>query len=282
MGSCERYRQDISAYIDGQLSEDGKKALMAHLKACPACQAYYEDLLAIHKALSPVETEACPAPPDLARRAAALAQFIPQERRDGKKRPAWARPAALAACCAIAALGIWGYILARPGVMLTANSAPSAQSEDAGDRESMEAQIVTGDAAEDKGEMDEAAGYSAAEPSAAPGNGMGKSVFQDTGADMPGNGAAAGRDNYANDAAADGGDAAVEASHTQDAAFCALSVSCGDAGPWLMERLGVACAPGDTLELTAMEYGELLQFLDDSGADYTETPADVGFFVTIT
>ncbi len=274
MVRCERYRQEISACIDGRIGEGEKKELMAHLENCPACRAYYEDLRAIHEVLAPEDVKA---PLDFSLHAAALIQAIPQEREQpkGKKRPAWVRPAALAACCALAALGVWGYNLVRSGEITAANSAPAARSADAGGGEIMEAEIVTGDAAE-VGEEDDAARY-AAEPSGAMGS-MEKSASQDIGEDMPEDGGIAAYD----DAAMETGNMAIGTSGTQDTACGKLTVSCEDAGAWLEERLGIDCMPGDEFELTGQEYDELCQYLDEIGASYTENDSAGGFFVTIT
>ena len=61
--SCEKYEPMISAFLDGELSEEERVDVAAHLAACPGCQRYFDDLVAIHDAL---EQEEVPVPEDFA------------------------------------------------------------------------------------------------------------------------------------------------------------------------------------------------------------------------
>ena len=102
--SCEKYEPMISAFLDGELSEEERVDVAAHLAACPGCQRYFDDLVAIHDAL---EQEEVPVPEDFAASVMARVRETPQEERRVIAFPRWKRWAALAACCALAALGLW-------------------------------------------------------------------------------------------------------------------------------------------------------------------------------
>jgi len=103
---CEEYEDLISAFIDGVLPEADRERLMEHMASCPACQAYFDDQVAIHDAF--VRGEA-PAPERLA--SAVMAQVCSTPQR-AKRKPIllrWQSYAALAACCALAVLGLWSF-----------------------------------------------------------------------------------------------------------------------------------------------------------------------------
>ena len=79
---------------------------MEHMASCPACQAYFDDQVAIHDAF--VRGEA-PAPERLA--SAVMAQVCSTPQR-AKRKPIllrWQSYAALAACCALVVLGLWRF-----------------------------------------------------------------------------------------------------------------------------------------------------------------------------
>ena len=106
MRPCEEYEDLISAFIDGVLPEADRERLMEHMASCPACQAYFDDQVAIHDAF--VHGEA-PAPERLA--SAVMAQVCSTPQR-AKRKPIllrWQSYAALAACCALVVLGLWRF-----------------------------------------------------------------------------------------------------------------------------------------------------------------------------
>lgn len=110
MRSCEEYELLISEFIDGALDEAGRAELMAHMAGCPVCQAYFDDQIAIHDALS--QLEEIPAPAGLASQVMARVRETPQNRPPEKKTvpfPHGRRWAALAACCAIVVVGVLGF-----------------------------------------------------------------------------------------------------------------------------------------------------------------------------
>ena len=51
MRTCGEYEDMISAFIDGALAERDRAALMEHMAACPACQEYFDQQIALHDAL---------------------------------------------------------------------------------------------------------------------------------------------------------------------------------------------------------------------------------------
>lgn len=105
MRTCTDYEALISAFIDGVLAEEDRAALMAHMADCPQCQAYFNDQIAIHDALAPMEET--PAPAELADRIMDQVRAEPRQKRKVVPFPHWQRFAALAACFALAVAGVW-------------------------------------------------------------------------------------------------------------------------------------------------------------------------------
>lgn len=109
MESCIEYQERISALLDGQLPEQERQTLLAHLAACPACQAYWDDQLAIQAALTSLEATAPAGFADtVMARVARTAQNSPADEKPTKKVipfPRWRRWATVAACCALVLLG---------------------------------------------------------------------------------------------------------------------------------------------------------------------------------
>ena len=108
MGMCEHYEELISAFIDGALAEEDRAALMEHMSGCASCQAYFDDLTAIHGAMGAGSIQA---PEDFANAVMARVRETPQEHPRRRTIPLhpWRVWAAAAACCAIVALGIWNF-----------------------------------------------------------------------------------------------------------------------------------------------------------------------------
>ncbi len=104
---CKEYESQISALMDDELTADERIAVLEHLAQCPACQAYWEDLLSLRDALRTQEGGA----PDgfvdavMARVHETRQDFVSE--RKVLRFPQWKRFATLAACCAIVLLGIW-------------------------------------------------------------------------------------------------------------------------------------------------------------------------------
>lgn len=108
MSNCEEFQLLASLVVDGEASEAEQAELTAHLEACPACRAYFEDIRRIHESFTREEARL---PEDFARhvmeRVRETAQDRPQEKRPVISFPHWRQWAVLAACCALVALGVW-------------------------------------------------------------------------------------------------------------------------------------------------------------------------------
>ena len=112
---CKKYEARISALIDDELTIDERIEVLEHLDRCPACRAYWEDLLAMRDVLRAEEVSA---PAGFADAVMARVRETKQEKAPERKIlsfPRWKSFAALAACCAVVLLGIWSLDLA-PGV----------------------------------------------------------------------------------------------------------------------------------------------------------------------
>ena len=57
---CEKYRELISLYIDGELNESEEKELLEHIKNCPLCEKELKELTAISEMLKSAEEEELP------------------------------------------------------------------------------------------------------------------------------------------------------------------------------------------------------------------------------
>ena len=102
MTACERYEQQISALLDGELPEAEQTALQAHLRTCASCAATWRMFSDISSAMHELEAEP---PADLSDRilnqlAAEDTPVIPIESARAKKR-GWKTFAAMAACLAV-------------------------------------------------------------------------------------------------------------------------------------------------------------------------------------
>lgn len=114
---CEQWEEQLSALLDGELDEAERRALEEHLSGCAACREYLADLTAIREAM-----EVVPAPGGLAE--SVMARVIP---RAGRRRPAsWRRRGLLAACCALALLGLWRSRADAPSAPVPASARSAA------------------------------------------------------------------------------------------------------------------------------------------------------------
>ncbi len=103
MKACKEFEARISALIDDELSPEERAAVLEHIADCPACKAYWEDLLTIGDILRAEDTAA---PEGFAESVMARVKETRQEKKVITF-PLWKRFAAIAACCAIAVLGVW-------------------------------------------------------------------------------------------------------------------------------------------------------------------------------
>ena len=121
---CRQWREQLGALVLGQLTEDERFAVEAHLEGCPACRAEAEALAPVVPMLrraDPARLEPAPEPPaELGER---IARRIAAERRSERRRRRRARfglaTAGAAAAAAVAALLI----------VILGGSSPSSRSE---------------------------------------------------------------------------------------------------------------------------------------------------------
>ena len=114
MNTCEGYEELISAFIDGMLSDRDRIALMEHMAHCSACQNYFNDQIEIHDAVMD-DMDAIRVPDGFAGTVMERVRMTPQIPKTGRPRVIrWRQWAALAACCVLAALGLWKLGPDRP------------------------------------------------------------------------------------------------------------------------------------------------------------------------
>ena len=104
---CKEYEARISALIDNELNAQERIEVLEHIAQCPACKAYWEDLISIRDALRAQEWGV---PAGFANAVMARVRETKQEKTHENtilRFPQWRRFAALAACCAVVLLGIW-------------------------------------------------------------------------------------------------------------------------------------------------------------------------------
>lgn len=261
MKSCAEYEPLISAFLDGELSEEERMEVAAHLAECPACQKYFDDLVAIHDALD--QTEA-PVPEGFSGRVMAQVRETPQEPAGKVIRvPHWGRWAALAACCTVVAVGAWS--VRELGTRTASQTATSSSAEIVShDEEPCDA------GGEPEALMDDAAVFPEAAPAAADSAGSGnmsrKSISEDAGDTDA---------FYVEDM-----EAPMEAALPAPA-LAAENVARGTitaGGPaaraWIEETLGLEWEPGRVYPLTEEEYVGLLEALNAAGEDFQTEESD--------
>jgi anti-sigma factor RsiW len=113
---CDRSRELISPFVDGELSGEDRQAVAAHIEACANCAVLLADIQHMSEAIAGVGRE--PAPKTLALRVRSTLASAAQDTQQGKKRPALLRVPSniirqagmLAACCALSVLLTWSFM----------------------------------------------------------------------------------------------------------------------------------------------------------------------------
>ncbi len=123
---CEKYRDLISLYIDGEINENDEKELLEHLENCPLCRKEFEELKAITDMLGKIEEAELPENFHTEVMTAIKAQSSPIKKNKPKR--IWARYASLAA--SICALFIVGASVLGSGMLGMGSSAADAASEE--------------------------------------------------------------------------------------------------------------------------------------------------------
>lgn len=279
MGTCKEYETLISAFIDGALDEESRAKLMAHMAGCPACQAYFDDQIAIHDALDHMEAQA---PEDFTARVMEQVRREPRQPAAPEKAeektvafPYWRRFAALAACCALVALaGFWAFG-GQPDMGNTAGvaadrSLPSGaegnSSAVTGEDTSAGAAAETddGDAqpAQEEGPADDtveidgtAVGNAAAEQSPPPANGQSiVSPVEDSTQEK---------------------EVAPSLYTVEQGPSAVLTTGSRIAADWVAEILGESWEAGASYTLTEEQFAQVKALLEENGESFTEqTPSD--------
>jgi anti-sigma factor RsiW len=113
---CDRALELISPFVDGELREEDRQAVAAHIEACADCAALAVDIRRMSKAIAEVGRE--PAPKALFLRVRSTLASAARDRERGKKRFAlWRVPSGivrqagmLAASCALSVLLTWSFM----------------------------------------------------------------------------------------------------------------------------------------------------------------------------
>ncbi len=103
MKKCEEFAPLLSAYFDGELTEEERAELRAHVMECEACQKLLGEMTALHEAFGALGEEEVPAGFTEGVMAAVRAEKAAAKPQT-KKRSAWRRMAPLAACAALVLL----------------------------------------------------------------------------------------------------------------------------------------------------------------------------------
>ena len=245
MGACEAYRDRISAYLDGELTGEECRELLAHLESCGDCRMYLDSELAIREALAGLET---PAPEGFEAR---VMEKIRAEAWDAPEKktaafPGWRRWAALAACCAVVCLGIFGG-----GILKGWSALDAASDEPAGGGMAVEARLA---------EPEEADVSLACAPAVQSGDAAVERDESPTAAVRKAPGAQ---------------------TRTEDAAGGRCLTAAGPtARAWVEETLGLAWEAGAVYELTEEQYLELTALLAEAGEMLEESAGDAaGWFL---
>ena len=61
MKECEEFAPLLSAFVDGELTEDERAEVLAHVSECEKCRRLLGELTALHAALGELEDEDVPA-----------------------------------------------------------------------------------------------------------------------------------------------------------------------------------------------------------------------------
>ena len=128
MKCCEEYTAALSAFADGELNENERNELLAHLEHCEACRNKLSELMILHTMFE--ELPELDAPDGFAERV--LKRVHEEERAKKRSRRAW--PRVLAACFALVVISAAALnILPRAGSDKAANETVAADNSSARD-----------------------------------------------------------------------------------------------------------------------------------------------------
>ena len=107
MKECEEFAPLLSAFVDGELTEEERAEVLAHVSECEKCRRLLGELTALHAALGELEDEDVPAGFTEGVMAAVRAEKA-AAKPQVKKRSTWRRWLPMAACAALVALKFEG------------------------------------------------------------------------------------------------------------------------------------------------------------------------------
>ena len=296
MKTCEEYEALISDFLDGELSAEDRAEVAEHLASCPACQQYFDDLVAMHDAFDQIEE--VPVPEGFAEQLMARVRETPQS--EEKKiilLPHWKRWATLVACCAIVALGLWSAqrwaaLPQAANQTAMAESAPS-MARDAAPPSSEKAAATGGDTPmtltmDSDGEDGGVYPQEAPEPSPKEEAAEAQKQHRDTSGSSSDGLPEIEEDIMEEEAEADAG-YVWSSAYTPEPAMLAPASTGDDQGEllsgiitasgetariWVENELGLEWEPGRTYLLTEEEYAGLLRALTAAGEDFRLEPEE--------
>lgn len=113
MNTCERYAELISGMIDGELSGEEQRSVLAHIEQCESCRRMYEAFSLVSSAIGDEMVEP---PEELSEKVMASVRREAVKRKNTKRKQLW-RVLTAAACVAL----VCAFVL--PGRLLRADSA---------------------------------------------------------------------------------------------------------------------------------------------------------------
>lgn len=273
MKHCEIYEEWISAFLDGELGREQKRELQAHMAVCPECQRYFDDLVAIHEALTDMDGEEVPAPEGFTDQVMARVRETRQDAAEAASKkvirfPRWRRWAAMAACCAVVLLGVWSFqrksgreMVMERQAWVTADVAPRMAREadmPADMAENGIALMMDEDLAEEESELARTSGNVS--------DSVSDSMLDDAAPVME----------YSSCGMESAEDAPVPspaaAAPKKEAGI--LTAGGDVARQWVEGRLGLDWASGQVYALTEEQYDELVGVLTEAGVDFRVEPGD--------
>lgn len=237
---CEEYKTLISALLDEEITEAERGDLMNHLGQCANCAAYLQDQIAMGEALRGLTAEA---PAGFAEsvmdRVRRTAQEPKKEERKALTFPQLRRWAGLAACCAVVALGAF----ALGGLPRTMNDAANCAAAPESFDNGAAYQTYTD-------------GFAAGADTAAPEYGVNNAAR----AEIP-------ESKLTDDIVIE---EALDCKAVLTGEYAALLSATGKtAQQWVEETLGEEWVVGASYSLTAEQFGELQELLQEKGESFT-------------
>lgn len=139
MKCCEQYAAALSAFVDGELSENEKEEVLSHVEHCQNCREYLSELMIVHTMFE--EMPELDAPEGFSERV--LERVHEEKRARSRHRRAW--PRVLAACFALLVVTAAAWKLA-PAMVSSNDSAADCNTSG---NDTASAPAASGDTAED-------------------------------------------------------------------------------------------------------------------------------------